>query len=98
MSRQCLHCRVAATAGERRGESERSGQVPLFIDFPQRKQKNRKRSDAFAAPFSVQMPEEEAFAVLLRLMDEYRLRELYRPAMTELGLCMFQLECLVQVR
>lgn len=38
------------------------------------------------------MPEEEAFAVLLRLMEEYRLRELYRPSMTELGLCMFQLE------
>ncbi len=43
------------------------------------------------------MPEEEAFAVFVRLMDEYRLRELYKPAMTELGLCMFQLECLVQV-
>jgi len=42
------------------------------------------------------MPEEEAFGVLLRLMETYRLRELYKPAMTELGLCMFQLECLVQ--
>lgn len=44
-----------------------------------------------------EMPEEEAFAVFVRLMQEYRLRELYKPAMTELGLCMFQLECLVQV-
>jgi hypothetical protein len=43
------------------------------------------------------MPEEEAFAVLLRLMNAYRLRELYKPAMTELGLCMFQLEYIVQV-
>ncbi|KAK0402201.1 hypothetical protein QR680_016201 [Steinernema hermaphroditum] len=44
----------------------------------------------------LQMPEEEAFAVFVRLMEHYRLRELYKPAMTELGLCMFQLECLVQ--
>ncbi|KAK6764523.1 hypothetical protein RB195_024735 [Necator americanus] len=44
----------------------------------------------------LQMPEEEAFAVLVRLMENYRLRELYKPAMTDLGLCMFQLECLVQ--
>lgn len=44
------------------------------------------------------MPEEEAFAVFVRLMELYRLRELYKPAMTELGLCMFQLECLVQVK
>ncbi|KRY39357.1 Ecotropic viral integration site 5 -like protein, partial [Trichinella spiralis] len=42
------------------------------------------------------MPEEEAFSVLLKLMEEYRLRELYKPTMAELGLCMFQLECLVQ--
>lgn len=44
----------------------------------------------------LQMPEEEAFYVLLKLMENYRLRELYKPAMTDLGLCMFQLECLVQ--
>lgn len=42
------------------------------------------------------MPEEEAFAVLVSLMENYRLRELYKPTMTDLGLCMFQLECLVQ--
>uniref|UniRef100_A0A915Q789 Rab-GAP TBC domain-containing protein n=1 Tax=Setaria digitata TaxID=48799 RepID=A0A915Q789_9BILA len=44
----------------------------------------------------LQMPEEEAFAVFVRLMETYRLRELFKPTMTELGLCMFQLECLVQ--
>jgi ecotropic viral integration site 5 protein len=44
------------------------------------------------------MPEEEAFAVFVKLMEVYRLRELYKPTMTELGLCMFQLECIVQVR
>lgn len=44
------------------------------------------------------MPEEEAFAVFIRLMEHYRLRELYKPMMTELGLCMFQLEYIVQVK
>lgn len=44
----------------------------------------------------LQMPEEEAFAVFVRLMENYRLRELYKPTMTELGLCMFQLEVMVQ--
>uniref|UniRef100_A0A0N4ZT62 Rab-GAP TBC domain-containing protein n=1 Tax=Parastrongyloides trichosuri TaxID=131310 RepID=A0A0N4ZT62_PARTI len=44
----------------------------------------------------LQMPEEEAFAVFVKLMEDYRLRELYKPTMTDLGLCMFQLECLVQ--
>uniref|UniRef100_A0A915M798 Rab-GAP TBC domain-containing protein n=1 Tax=Meloidogyne javanica TaxID=6303 RepID=A0A915M798_MELJA len=44
----------------------------------------------------LQMPEEEAFAVFVRLMENYRLRELYKPTMTELGLCMFQLEMMVQ--
>lgn len=43
------------------------------------------------------MPEEEAFAVFVQLMEKYRLRELYKPMMTELGLCMFQLEFIVQV-
>ena len=44
------------------------------------------------------MPEEEAFAVLVKIMMEYRLRELFKPSMAELGLCMFQLECMIQVR
>lgn len=43
------------------------------------------------------MPEEEAFAVLVKLMQEYRLRELFKPSMAELGLCMYKLECLIQV-
>ena len=43
------------------------------------------------------MPEEEAFAVLVKIMMEYRLRELFKPSMAELGLCMFQLECMIQV-
>nr|CAD7453854.1 unnamed protein product [Timema tahoe] len=44
----------------------------------------------------MQMPEEEAFAVLVKLMQEYRMRDMYKPTMAELGLCMFQLENLVQ--
>uniref|UniRef100_A0A915DNN6 Rab-GAP TBC domain-containing protein n=1 Tax=Ditylenchus dipsaci TaxID=166011 RepID=A0A915DNN6_9BILA len=44
----------------------------------------------------LQMPEEEAFSVFVRLMEHYRLRELYKPTMTQLGLCMFQLEVIVQ--
>jgi ecotropic viral integration site 5 protein len=43
-----------------------------------------------------QMPEEEAFAVLVKLMQEYRMRDMYKPTMAELGLCMYQLENLVQ--
>lgn len=46
---------------------------------------------------SLQMPEEDAFAVLVKLMQEYRLRELFKPSMAELGVCMFKLEFLIQV-
>ncbi|KAK3598276.1 hypothetical protein CHS0354_022593 [Potamilus streckersoni] len=44
----------------------------------------------------IQMPEEETFAVLVKLMQDFRLRELFKPSMAELGLCMFKLECLIQ--
>ncbi|RWS24245.1 TBC1 domain family member-like protein, partial [Leptotrombidium deliense] len=44
----------------------------------------------------LQMPEEDAFAVSVRLMEDYRLRDMYKPTMAELGLCMYQLECMVQ--
>lgn len=42
------------------------------------------------------MPEEEAFAVLVRIMNSFNLRELFKPSMAELGLCMFQLEAMIQ--
>ena len=45
----------------------------------------------------LQMTEEDAFTVVVKLMDDYRLREMYKPTMAELGLCIYQLECLVQV-
>ncbi|CAH0716119.1 unnamed protein product, partial [Brenthis ino] len=44
----------------------------------------------------MQMPEEEAFAVLLKIMQHHRMRDMFKPSMAELGLCMFQLENLVQ--
>ena len=43
------------------------------------------------------MPEEEAFVVLVQMMNGLNLRELFKPNMTELGLCIYQLECLIQV-
>ena len=42
------------------------------------------------------MPEEDAFAVYVELMQSYRLRDLFKPSMQDLGLCMHQLENLVQ--
>merc|ERR1711971_756405 len=44
----------------------------------------------------MQMPEEETFAVLVKLMQDYRMREMFKPSMAELGLCMYQLDTLVQ--
>ena len=49
------------------------------------------------AAFDFQMPEEDAFAVLVKLMQDYRMRDMFKPTMAELGLCMYQLENLVQV-
>ena len=43
------------------------------------------------------MPEEDAFGVLVQLMQDYRLRELFKPSMSELGVCLHQLDSLVQV-
>ncbi|KAK3734172.1 hypothetical protein QZH41_017439, partial [Actinostola sp. cb2023] len=45
----------------------------------------------------MQMPEEEAFCVLVILMTDYRMREIFKPTMAELGLCIYQLENLLQV-
>ena len=55
--------------------------------------------EKFILAFSIfQMPEEEAFCVFVRLMQEYRLRELFKPSMAELGLCIYQFEYLLQVK
>ncbi|XP_037938194.1 ecotropic viral integration site 5 ortholog isoform X2 [Teleopsis dalmanni] len=44
----------------------------------------------------MQMPEEDAFAVLVQIMQQHRMRDMFKPSMSELGLCMYQLENLVQ--
>ncbi|XP_016948487.1 ecotropic viral integration site 5 ortholog isoform X1 [Drosophila biarmipes] len=44
----------------------------------------------------MQMPEEEAFAVLVQIMQQHRMRHMFKPSMWELGLCLYQLENLVQ--
>lgn len=44
----------------------------------------------------MQMPEEDSFAVFVKLMQDYKMRDMFKPTMAELGLCMFQLENLVQ--
>ena len=41
------------------------------------------------------MPEEDAFCVLVKIMRDYRMHEMFKPSMAELGLCMYQLEVLV---
>lgn len=43
------------------------------------------------------MPEEDAFCVFVRLMYDYKLRDLFKPSMADLGLCFFQLDRLVEV-
>jgi hypothetical protein len=43
------------------------------------------------------MPEEEAFAVLVSIMQDFTMRDMYKPDMFYLGLCIYQLECLIQV-
>ena len=33
---------------------------------------------------------------MVKIMQEYRMREMFKPSMAELGLCMYQLDTLVQ--
>ncbi|CAF0773595.1 unnamed protein product [Brachionus calyciflorus] len=42
------------------------------------------------------IPEEEAFAIFVQIMQKYNLREIYKPNMYHLGLCMYQLDVLLQ--
>ena len=44
----------------------------------------------------MQMPEEESFAVTVKIMEDYAMREMFKPSMAELGLCMYQLDTLMQ--
>jgi len=45
-----------------------------------------------------QMPEEQAFCVLVKIMFEYGLRDLFRHSFEALHLKFYQLERLMQVR
>ena len=42
------------------------------------------------------MPEEEAFSVLVMMMGQYGMRDMFKPSMTELGLCIYQLDTLIE--
>ena len=42
------------------------------------------------------MPEEEAFAVLVSIMQDFTMRDMYKPDMFYLGLCIYQFECMIQ--
>jgi len=42
------------------------------------------------------LPEEDSFQVFVSLMHSYGLRELFKPSMSYLGLCMYQFELLLQ--
>ncbi|CAF0835245.1 unnamed protein product [Adineta steineri] len=42
------------------------------------------------------MPEEEAFAVLVSILHDFGMRDMYKPDMFYLGLCIYQFECMVQ--
>lgn len=42
------------------------------------------------------IPEEDAFAIFVQIMKK-SLRDIYKPNMYHLGMCMYQLECLVEV-
>ncbi|KAL7989303.1 hypothetical protein Chor_011969 [Crotalus horridus] len=55
-----------------------------------------KGQDSLGQEVLFNMPEEEAFCVFVRLMQEYRLRELFKPTMAELGLCIYQFEYMLQ--
>lgn len=43
------------------------------------------------------MPEEEAFCVLVQLMNSYKMRDVYKPSMADLSLCFYQLDKLIEV-
>ena len=43
------------------------------------------------------MPEEEAFCVLVELMESYNMREFFKPSMKELSVNLYILSELIQV-
>jgi len=43
------------------------------------------------------MAEEEAFYIFVRLMKDFRMRDLYRSNMVELGCCIHQFDAMIKV-
>lgn len=43
------------------------------------------------------MPEKDAFITLVRIMEEYQMRDLYKPLMAQLGMVMYQFENMIKV-
>lgn len=43
------------------------------------------------------MDEEEAFYIFVRLMKDFRMRDLYRSNMVELGCCIHQFDAMIKV-
>ena len=50
-----------------------------------------------AATLLLHMPEEEAFSVLVSIMYDYGLRDLYKANFENLSKCLFQLTCMLRV-
>lgn len=50
------------------------------------------------AALLLQMPEEQAFCLLVKIMFDYGFRDLYRDGFDNLHLCLYQLDKLIQVK
>ena len=47
--------------------------------------------------FNVQLPEEQAFALLVKIMNDYGLRDIFKHDFEQLHLKFFQLERMIEV-
>lgn len=56
------------------------------------------QGDEIIIPSHLQMPEEQAFCVLVKLMYDYGLRDLYKDRFDNLHMRFYQLNRLMEVR
>ena len=47
---------------------------------------------------ATQLPEEDAFSVFVKIMETHKLREVFKPNMSEVAVYFYQLEKLIEVR
>ncbi|XP_063703670.1 ecotropic viral integration site 5 ortholog isoform X3 [Culicoides brevitarsis] len=92
---------VARTYPEHEFFKEKEGQEALFNVIKAYSLHDREVGYCQGSGFIVglllmQMPEEDAFAVTVQIMQEHKMRDMFKPSMIYLGLCMYQLENLVQ--